>query len=210
MAAAIAVRRRRREQVVLACLDWQKQKPSLSCQGTDDQIERWPSACCALCVPSVFTIMDRVSHLSDRATESELHLLLNICQRHLFHWPPHLFYLKRFYNEVFFSFVLLLTSYHFLLISSVVVFSLTHSIYFLADTLPYRVSLNYSYISLLQLNNMFVSLLLATCLKTTVSTMFAPVVIRHLFLVDPMQNTHNSNVQSVLTHTQFSTLYLGS
>ena len=73
-----------------------------------------------------------VWRLSARATESELHLLLNIGQRHLFHRPPTCFICRGFIR----SFLKFCSSSYVLPSSfNLIAFCFTHSIYFLADTI---------------------------------------------------------------------------
>ena len=98
-------------------------------------------------VRSVCATMARVlPPPSARATESELFLLCNIGQRHLFNCHhPHTWGILTSHS----FFCSSSSSCNLLFISSVVLFVFSHSIYFLTDTLPYHVSLSYIDISLL-------------------------------------------------------------
>ena len=87
--------------LVLACLDWQKQKESLSLQGTGGHRHTRYRADQLPAVRSQCATMVQVSRLSAHATESELHLLLIIGQRHLFH-PPTGFICPGYIMELFF------------------------------------------------------------------------------------------------------------
>ena len=80
-------------------------------------------------------------------TGSELHLLFNIGQRHLFNRPPPTCFISQGFIMSYFFFC----SCSYVLPSSLnfIVSCFTHSIYFLADTLPYRASLSYTNSSLL-------------------------------------------------------------